>query len=49
MGAVPGQWPPRKGRPAALVASPFPAEPREGGSGKAAQGDVLYFAGVNCT
>ena len=37
---------PRKGRPAALVSSPFPAKPREGGSGVAAQGDVPNSGGA---
>jgi len=42
-GRRPGQQPPRKGRPAALAVSPFPAKPREGGSRAAAQGVVHVY------
>ena len=41
-----GQWPPRKGRPAALAVSPFPdraSDAREGGRREAPQGVALYL------
>ena len=41
---APSLRPPRKGRPAALAVSPFPAKPREGGRRKAPQGDGPSYA-----